>query len=91
MHIFVKGLAGLYFTIVALPNDTVSSFKESIEARDGTPHDMQTLLWKGRLLYDNQVLADIGLEDESTVHLIIRLRGGMFHKSSGRFDLDTMY
>ena len=48
--------------------------------------DSQRIVYGGKQLEDHKRICDYNITDESTVHIILRLRGGMFHKSSSRAD-----
>jgi len=52
----------------------------------GTPPDQQHMIYSGYKLEDKHDLAHYGIGKESTIHLVLQLRGGMYHCTSGRLD-----
>ena len=86
MYISVKSeLTGTVYTIMTSREALVEEIKELIFNRSGWPSVQQRLVYKGKQLEDGRTLADYGIcDDFSTINLCTRLRGGMFHKTSGR-------
>ena len=76
MQIFVRTLRGKTITISVKPEDTVPELKEKIHDREGIPVADQRLIFAGKQLKDECILADYGINKESTIHLYMRLRGG---------------
>ena len=76
MQIFVKTQNGKNMAIDVEPEDTVGKLKEKIQEKEEVPVDQQRLVYGGKQLDDEATLQSYDIKNESTIHLVLRLKGG---------------
>lgn len=82
-QLYVKTLTGKTITLEVTASSLVSDVQECIQHKEGILPDQQRLIFEGTELVEYVHLAEYNIKEASTLHLVLRLRGGMHHDSSG--------
>lgn len=80
MQIFVKNLGGDSTAFNVECSDTAEAVKAMIQGKEVLCIDQQRLVFAGRLLEDGKPLSDYNIGKESTIYLLLGLRGGTMIK-----------
>ena len=78
IRIYVKTLTGKTLTLeAAVSADSIEYVKQMFQEKHGIPPDQQYLVYAGKQLQDRLTLGYYNIPKESTIHLVLRLRGGI--------------
>ena len=74
LQIFVKMITGKVMSIYVPADATTEQLKQLVEEREGYPAEDQRMIFAGKGLENGRSLSDYNIMNESTVHMVLRLR-----------------
>jgi Ubiquitin family len=89
-RVYVKTLTGKVLTFYCQSDDTTFYLELLIQECEGLPTDQCRLIFCGKQLEEPWSLGHYHIVAESTIHIVLRLRGGMMHPSSARCDMEEI-
>jgi hypothetical protein len=75
-QIFVKSINGKSRTLDVNATDSIASIKQQMAEKEGVSAEEQRLIFAGKNLDDTKTLQDYNINAESTIHLVLRVKGG---------------
>ena len=91
IRIQLKTATGQLFILTMNSEHTILDLKKQFYMLQEINLDSQRIIYQGKQLEDHKRLSDYNIVNESVLHIVLRLRGGMFHKSSSRADWISLH
>ena len=76
LKLYILTIIGKKMEFFVNPTDDVFCLKLLIQQQNDTNIDMQRLIFASRQLNDNKTFTELNIQNESSIHLVLRLRGG---------------
>jgi hypothetical protein len=71
IQIFIKTATDKIITLDVESSDSISSLKASIQSKEGTPPELQRLIFAGKILQDQHTLADCSIQNRALLHFVL--------------------
>ncbi|KAI8909748.1 ubiquitin-related domain-containing protein [Gorgonomyces haynaldii] len=76
LNINVGTLTGRTFQLSVMSTDTIAEIKSRIQDEEGISAETQILVFREQELKDNAQLFSLGVQDGSTIQLVVHMTGG---------------
>ena len=90
-QIFVKTLTDKRLLLDVTSSSTVEDVKRLTYSEEPFDWDQQRLIFAGKQLEDGRTLSHYNIQEGSTLHLVLRVRGGMYDPSSAQGGLPKTF
>lgn len=90
VSITIKTLTGKHIPLNILNTKTILDLKKELYKLEEIFLDDQKYIFNGKQLENDYTINHYNISDGDTIHLVLRLRGGMFHISSARKDYEAI-
>ncbi|KAK3267160.1 hypothetical protein CYMTET_24268 [Cymbomonas tetramitiformis] len=77
MRVNIKTLTNDEYHLDVSVQTTVRAFKELLEDKAGVSSSLQRLIYRGRVLNDEKLLTEYGIQEGHTVHMVARPEGAL--------------
>lgn len=77
MQVFIQQINGVTSIITVQSLQNIQALKMLIEEKVGLPQSMQRLVYKSKDLENSRLICDYGITHNSTIQLLLKLKGGM--------------
>ena len=91
MQIFVKTLTGKIWSLIVEPATTFEEVHQMLQIREQGGLSHAKLIYAGKILERGRTVGEYGIRSESSLHVVLRLGGGMMHQTSGRWVVRTCW
>ncbi|ORY38401.1 hypothetical protein BCR33DRAFT_682469 [Rhizoclosmatium globosum] len=89
IKLYIKNLTDRQIEVYCSADDTIENVCWRIQEHDGIPVEQMRLIFSGIQLEMGRMLSDYNITSETTIHLVLRLRGGGVAMGTGFVDVSS--